>query len=66
MRIEAGVNLEFIRCEEEPFEAGVARAAALGFRWVEPIVHNGRELLSGTPVGCACGVLHVLRAAARA
>lgn len=46
MAIEIGVNLEFIRCEDKPFEAGVARAAAMGFRYVEPMVHNGRELLS--------------------
>lgn len=46
MSIEAGINLEFIRCEDKPFEEGVARAAALGYRFVEPMVHNGRELLS--------------------
>jgi len=46
MSIEVGVNLEFIRSEDKPFDAGVARAAALGFRYVEPMVHNGRELLS--------------------
>lgn len=46
MSIEIGVNMEFIRCEDKPFEAGVERAARLGFRWVEPMVHNGRELLS--------------------
>ena len=46
MSIELGLNLEFIRCEDKPFEAGVARAAELGFRYVEPMVHNGRELLS--------------------
>jgi sugar phosphate isomerase/epimerase len=46
MSIEVGVNLEFIRCEDRPFEAGVARAASLGYRYVEPMVHNGRELLS--------------------
>jgi sugar phosphate isomerase/epimerase len=40
------VNLEFIRCEDKPFEEGVRRAAKLGFRYVEPMVHNGRELLS--------------------
>lgn len=46
MSIEIGVNLEFIRCEDKPFETGVARAAQLGFKFVEPLVHNGRELLS--------------------
>ena len=46
MSIEAGVNMEFIRCEDKSFAAGVARAAEIGYRWVEPMVHNGRELLS--------------------
>jgi sugar phosphate isomerase/epimerase len=46
MSIQAGVNLEFIRCEDKPFAAGVARAAQIGYKYVEPLVHNGRELLS--------------------
>lgn len=46
MSIEIGVNMEFIRCEDKPFAEGVARAAELGYRFVEPMVHNGRELLS--------------------
>jgi len=46
MSIEIGVNMEFIRCEDKPFAAGVERAAQIGYRWVEPMVHNGRELLS--------------------
>lgn len=46
MEIEAGVNLEFIRCEDKPFAAGVEAAARMGYRFVEPMVHNGRELLS--------------------
>jgi sugar phosphate isomerase/epimerase len=46
MAIEIGVNMEFIRSEDKPFEEGVRRAASLGFEYVEPMVHNGRELLS--------------------
>ena len=46
MSISIGVNMEFIRHEDKPFAAGLERAAALGFRYVEPMVHNGRELLS--------------------
>lgn len=46
MQIEIGVNMEFIRCEDKSFEEGVSRAVQLGYRWVEPMVHNGRELLS--------------------
>ena len=46
MGIDIGINMEFIRCEDKPFDEGVRRAAQLGFRYVEPMVHNGRELLS--------------------
>jgi sugar phosphate isomerase/epimerase len=46
LSIAAGLNLEFIRCEDKPFEAGIERAFQLGYKWVEPMVHNGRELLS--------------------
>src|SRR5215470_4233819 len=46
MQIEIGVNMEFIRSEDKSFEEGVRRAAELGYKWVEPMVHNGRELLS--------------------
>jgi sugar phosphate isomerase/epimerase len=46
MAIHVGVNMEFIRCEDKSFEAGLERAAQLGYEYVEPMVHNGRELLS--------------------
>ncbi|MGO8737069.1 MAG: sugar phosphate isomerase/epimerase family protein [Terriglobia bacterium] len=46
MSIQAGVNMEFIRSQDKPFAEGVERAARLGYRFVEPMVHNGRELLS--------------------
>ena len=46
MSIEPGVNMEFIRSQDKPFAVGVERAARLGYRFVEPMVHNGRELLS--------------------
>ena len=46
MAIRIGLNMEFIRPEDKPFEAGARRAAELGYHWVEPMVHNGRELLS--------------------
>jgi sugar phosphate isomerase/epimerase len=44
--MQIGVNMEFVRSEDKSFEAGVASAAELGYRFVEPMVHNGRELLS--------------------
>lgn len=46
MSIAVGVNMEFIRHEDKSFAAGLERAAELGFRYVEPMLHNGRELLS--------------------
>jgi sugar phosphate isomerase/epimerase len=46
MSIEVGVNMEFIRSQDKSFAAGVEVAARLGYKYVEPMVHNGRELLS--------------------
>lgn len=44
--IHLGINLEFVRHADKPFEWGVEQAARLGYRFVEPMVHWGRELLS--------------------
>ena len=41
-----GINLEFVRHEDKPFEWGVTKAAEIGYDYVEPMVHWGRELLS--------------------
>lgn len=45
-KIGLGVNLEFVRHEDKSFEWGVNKAAELGYEYVEPMVHLGRELLS--------------------
>jgi sugar phosphate isomerase/epimerase len=45
-RIAIGVNMEFVRHDDMSFERGVAKAAELGYEYVEPMVHWGRELLS--------------------
>ena len=45
-KIGLGVNLEFVRHDDKPFEWGVDKAAELGYEYVEPMVHWGRELLS--------------------
>lgn len=45
-KIKIGINLEFVRHDDKPFEWGVAKAAELGYEYVEPMVHLGRELLS--------------------
>jgi len=44
--IHLGINLEFVRHDDKSFEWGVAKAAELGYAYVEPMVHWGRELLS--------------------
>lgn len=46
MSMEVGVNMEFIRSQDKSFAAGVEKAAKLGYKYVEPMVHNSRELLS--------------------
>ncbi len=46
MPIEPGINMEFVRSADKPFAWGVAKAAEIGYRYVEPMVHWGRELLS--------------------
>jgi sugar phosphate isomerase/epimerase len=45
-QISIGINLEFVRRDDKPFEWGVMKAAELGYDYVEPMLHWGRELLS--------------------
>jgi len=45
-KVHIGLNLEAVRSHEKPFEWGVERAAELGYEYVEPMVHWGRELMS--------------------
>lgn len=40
------VNMEFVRSADKSFEWGVKKAAELRYRYVEPMVHTGWELLS--------------------
>jgi sugar phosphate isomerase/epimerase len=44
--IKLGVNMEFVRSVDKPFEWGVKKAREIGYEYVEPMVHFGRELLS--------------------
>jgi sugar phosphate isomerase/epimerase len=44
--IKLGVNLEFARFENGSFDWAMDKAAEIGYRYVEPMVHWGRELLS--------------------
>ncbi len=45
-KIEIGVNLEFIRSSETSFHNGIRKAAELGYRYVEPCVSTGYDLLA--------------------
>ncbi len=45
-KVSLGVNMEFVRSADKSFEWGVEKAAELGYEFVEPMVHWGRELLS--------------------
>jgi sugar phosphate isomerase/epimerase len=45
-KIGIGINLEFVRHADKGFEWAVNKAAELGYEYVEPMVHWGRELLS--------------------
>lgn len=40
------LNMEFCRSADKSFEGGAKIAAELGYRYIEPMVHNGWELLS--------------------
>lgn len=45
-RYRLALNLEFARSSDKSFAWAVAKAAELGYRYVEPMVHTGWELLS--------------------
>ena len=45
-RYRIAANMEFVRSSDKSFEAGVEIAGELGYRWIEPMVHTGWELLS--------------------
>lgn len=45
-KVFLGVNMEFVRSHDKPFDWGVAKAAEIGYQYIEPMVHWGRELLS--------------------
>jgi sugar phosphate isomerase/epimerase len=44
--VKIGINLEYVRLSGKSFEWAMDKAASLGFEYVEPMVHWGRELLS--------------------
>ena len=45
-KVFIGVNMEYVRHADKSFEWGVEKAAELGYEYIEPWVHLGRELMS--------------------
>jgi sugar phosphate isomerase/epimerase len=45
-KIHVGLNTEFSRSSDKPFEWAVRAAADMGYKYIEPMVHFGRELMS--------------------
>jgi len=45
-KIHIGLNAEFSRSSDKPFEWAVRAAADMGYTHFEPMVHFGRELMS--------------------
>lgn len=45
-KIYVGLNTEFSRSSDKPFEWAVEKTAEMGFEYIEPMVHFGRELMS--------------------
>lgn len=45
-QIRVGLNTEFSRSSDKPFEWAVKAAAEMGYKYIEPMVHLGRELMS--------------------
>ncbi|MBC8471429.1 MAG: sugar phosphate isomerase/epimerase [Planctomycetes bacterium] len=41
-----GLNTEFSRSSDKPFEWAVEKTAEMGYEFIEPMVHFGRELMS--------------------
>lgn len=45
-KFRISLNMEYCRSADQSFEAGVKLASELGYKYVEPMVHTGWELLS--------------------
>ncbi len=54
--IHLGVNLEFVRSANKSLEEGIQIAGELGYEYVEPWVHLGRELVSEAGYFASCSM----------
>lgn len=46
MAVKIGLMLEAVRHQDKPFAWGAEKAAEIGYEYIEPMLHTGRELLS--------------------
>ncbi len=46
MPLAIGINMEYVRHGDKPFDYGIRKAAELGFEYVEPNLLNGRDLMA--------------------
>ena len=54
-KVVIGLNAEYSRSSDKPFEWAVEHAAKIGYKYYEPMVHYGRELMrpaTSTPSPC--------------
>jgi sugar phosphate isomerase/epimerase len=45
-KVHIGLNTEFSRSSDKPFEWAVEKTAEMGYEYIEPMIHFGRELMS--------------------
>ncbi|MHC4582657.1 MAG: sugar phosphate isomerase/epimerase family protein, partial [Planctomycetota bacterium] len=45
-KVNIGLNTEFSRSSDKPFEWAVEKTAEMGYKYIEPMIHLGRELMS--------------------
>ena len=45
-KISIGINVEYSRGNDKPFEWAVEQAGKMGYEYIEPMVHFGREVMS--------------------
>lgn len=46
MSIQIGINFDYVRSADKPFRTAVELAQKLGYAYVEPFLHTGREMMS--------------------
>ena len=44
--MKIGINLEYIRSDDKPFEYGAREAAKIGYKYVEPLLSTGYDMMA--------------------